>query len=185
MFASGHKLSVAFPQAPLGCPTDVLEHLGLFLQAQLQMSTDFRRGARSPRPFNQDPARMRVARLGDGAWATAFATGGPRGGEPQVFHALARMLKASEIAECSHQGDRHGALPPTQGLQGFDNRVQAPRLPRLCEFLRQARQALGGVVDRADVFWEDDVLGGCGAETSESPRRWAGPQLARPVERIS
>jgi hypothetical protein len=35
---------------------------------------------------------MGIARLGDGALATALTAGGLRGGEPQVLHQLARMI---------------------------------------------------------------------------------------------
>jgi hypothetical protein len=33
------------------------------------------------------------------------------------------MIDACQVAEFSHRGDGHGALDPTQGLEGLDDRV--------------------------------------------------------------
>jgi hypothetical protein len=36
------------------------------------------------------------------------------------------MIEACQVAKCSHRGDGHGALDPTQGLEGLDDRVSTP-----------------------------------------------------------
>jgi hypothetical protein len=76
MLASGDELSVAFAQAHLSLPTEVLAYLGLLLQSQLQMAAHVGRVAIGPDPFDQDAPGMGMARLGDGALATPLATGG-------------------------------------------------------------------------------------------------------------
>ena len=64
MFASCRELSVAFAQPDLGFPADVLNHLGLFFEAQLQMSADLRGIAVGPGAFDQDASGMGVTRFG-------------------------------------------------------------------------------------------------------------------------
>ena len=76
MPASGDELSGAFAQAHLGFPTEVLKRLELLLQLQLQMAAHVGRIAIGPVPFHQDAPGMGMVRLGDGALATPFATGG-------------------------------------------------------------------------------------------------------------
>ena len=61
MLASGDELSVAFAQAHLGFPTEVLERLGLLLQSQLQMAAHFGRIAIGPGPFDQHAMGMGMA----------------------------------------------------------------------------------------------------------------------------
>src|SRR5262245_26139115 len=53
MFASGHQVAVAFAQPDLGFPADVLDHLGLFFESQLEMSTDLGGIAVRPGAFDQ------------------------------------------------------------------------------------------------------------------------------------
>ena len=76
MLASGDELSVAFAQAHLGFPTEVLQPLGFLLQSQLQMAAHFGRVAIGPGPFDPHATGMGMARLGDSALTTPFPTGG-------------------------------------------------------------------------------------------------------------
>ena len=76
LLASGAELSVAFAQAPLGFPTEVLERLGWLLESQVQMAAHFGRVALGPGPCDQHTTGMGIARLGDCTLATPFTTGG-------------------------------------------------------------------------------------------------------------
>src|SRR4029453_139647 len=67
MFASCHQLAVAFAQPDLGFPADVLNPLGLFFEAQLQMSADLRGIAVGPGAFHERSSGMRIPSFGDRA----------------------------------------------------------------------------------------------------------------------
>jgi hypothetical protein len=64
IFSAGNQLPVAFAQADLGFPTNVLARLGPLLQAQLQMPTDFGRVAIGPGRCEQGPASLGIPGLG-------------------------------------------------------------------------------------------------------------------------
>jgi len=46
-----------------------------------------------------------------------------------------------KVAEFRHGGDGNGELHATQGLEGFDDRAQAPRCDLFLEFLVEALSA--------------------------------------------
>jgi hypothetical protein len=79
------------------------------------------------------------------------------------------VLEASEVPQLRDQRDGHRALHPTAGLKRLDDRVQAPRLPWLLEFLCETLEAFGVCVDRADVCLTDNWLGGCGTDHVREP----------------
>ena len=136
-FPRAHQLSVAFAQAHLGLPTDVLDGLGTLLQAQLEMPTDFGGVAIGPGAFDQGTAGMGVARLGDAALTAPLSTGVFRGGQAQVVHQLSGVVEAGEVAEFGHDGDGDGELHAPQGLERLDDRGKPPGLHLLVEFLFQ------------------------------------------------
>jgi hypothetical protein len=75
-----------------------------------------------PGAFPERATRMRVAGCGARTLPASLATGILRGDQPQEFHELSGMIDACQVAEFSHHGDGHGALDPTQGLEGLDAR---------------------------------------------------------------
>ena len=70
VFPPRHQAAVAFAQAHLGFPTDVLDGVGLLFESPLQVATDVRGIPLRPRAFNQYPTGMSIARFGDGALTT-------------------------------------------------------------------------------------------------------------------
>ena len=128
MFASCHESSVAFTQPDLGFPTDVLDDFGLFFESQLQMSADLGGIAIGPGAFDQDASGMGVAGFGNRPLAALLPRGIFRGDQAQKFHQFSWALKTGEVAHFRHQGDGHGELHPTQGLQGLDHRVTSATL---------------------------------------------------------
>jgi hypothetical protein len=79
------------------------------------------------------------------------------------------MLEARESAECSNRGDRHSALHATQGLEGFDYRMETPGGDRFLECLCQTLEACGVLAHGADIFLANDVLGRCGTAHFREP----------------
>jgi hypothetical protein len=65
MFASCHEASVALAQPDLGLPADVLDHLGLMFESQLQMAADLGGIAVGPGAFHQSPSGMGVTGFGN------------------------------------------------------------------------------------------------------------------------
>ena len=79
------------------------------------------------------------------------------------------MIQAGEIAEFGNPGDGDGELDAAQDLSGVDDRIQAPRLHLALEFLLEALEAFGDRVDRANIFLEDELLRGGGANHLGEP----------------
>jgi|RhiMethySRZTD1v2_1073278.scaffolds.fasta_scaffold1508766_1 hypothetical protein len=75
VFPAGAQLPLAFTQADVGLPTEVLDRLGHLLQTPLEMPTDLGRGARGPGAFDQGSAGMGVAGLRDAALTPPRASG--------------------------------------------------------------------------------------------------------------
>jgi hypothetical protein len=75
MFPAGDQLPIAFAQSYLRLPTEILERLGHLLQAELEMPTDFGRGARGPGAFDQGSAGMGVPGLGEATLTAPLARG--------------------------------------------------------------------------------------------------------------
>ena len=140
-FPRAHESSVTFTQSDLGFPTDVLDDFGLFFESQLQMSADLGGIAIRPGPFDQDASGMGVAGFGNRPLPALLAGGIFRGNQAQKLHQFSWALKPCEVAHFCHQGDGHGALHPTQSLEGLDHRVQTPRFDVLMEFVLQTLEA--------------------------------------------
>jgi hypothetical protein len=79
------------------------------------------------------------------------------------------MLDAREVAEFSDRGDHHSEVHATQGLEGFDHRMETPGGARFLEFLCQTLEACGVLAHGADILLENDVLGRCGTAHFREP----------------
>jgi hypothetical protein len=75
VFSARYQASVAFAQANLGFPTDVLDGFGVLFESQLQVATGFRGITIRSRAFNQYPTGMSIASCGDGALTTPLTRG--------------------------------------------------------------------------------------------------------------
>ena len=159
MFAACPELPVPVTQADLRFPTDVLEAFREVFQAALQMAAHVGRIALRPSAFDQGPAGMRGAGVRDAALATPFTTGVFRRRQAQVTHELAGGLHTGQSAQFGDDGDGHGALDATQGLEGLDHRGQTPSVHLLVACLVKTLEAFGVCGDGPHVFLEDDVRG--------------------------
>ena len=89
--------------------------------------------------------------------------------QAQKLHQFAWTLKACQVPHCGHQGDRHGAWHPTQGLQGVDHGGQTPGFDVIVQFLLQTLEAVAVFADGSDIFLQDDVLRGRGTDDCREP----------------
>ena len=101
------------------------------------------------------------------------------------MHELSGVLAARQVTQCGHGGHRHRARDPAQGLERLDDRLEAPGVPLRVACECKTPQTCSLCSNSLDVFLQDHGGAGVGQITSLSQRRWAGLQLARPVERIS
>ena len=79
------------------------------------------------------------------------------------------MLEAGQVPNFRHHGDGHRALHPTQGREGVDHGMQAPRGDLLAAFLVQTPEARGVLRDGPDLFLKDDLLRRGGADDFREP----------------
>lgn len=128
VFAPGHQAAVAFAEADLGFPANLLDGFGHFFHPQLQAATDFGRVAIGPRALHEDAAGMSVTGLGEAPLPASFPTGGFTGHQSPVAHQVAGRLEAREIAQFGDQGDGRGELNPAQCLERFHHWQPAPGL---------------------------------------------------------
>ena len=63
-----------------------------------------------------------------------------------------------EAYQLTRSGHGHGDLDATQGLQGFNPRVEAPGCDPLVEFLVETLEAFGMFRHGTDIFLKDDLL---------------------------
>ena len=82
--------------------------------------------------------------------------------------------KTGEVTACGHRGHCDGARPPTQGLEGVDNRSEPPGLHVLGTCLCQTRQPCGVVSERADVCVAHELLGRGGTDHCAEPAEVGG-----------
>jgi hypothetical protein len=158
MFPPCREVSETLASSHLGLPTDVLDGLWYLLQARLKMAADLGWIPVGPRPLDEGSAGERVAGFGDGALATAFATGVLTGGESQIAHELSRVLEACQVAEFSDEGDGHRELDAAHGLESLDDGIQAPGLDLVLEFGLEALEAFVVFGNAPDILLEDHLL---------------------------
>jgi hypothetical protein len=135
-----------------------------------------------PGAFDQDAAGRRVTGCGDRAPPASLATGVCVGDQAPRCHQWSGSLAAGHGAQCGDEGHGDRALHPPHGLERRDHWRQAPGFGRLRQGLRQALEAGSRLMDGADVCRDHDVLRRGARPTAESPRKGAGPRVARPVE---
>jgi hypothetical protein len=169
MCAACAAASVALAQAHLGVPAHVLDALGRCFQPPLQVSPDFGWVAGRPGACHARAPGLGVAGCGDRALATPLPRGLFRGEEAQEFHECSGGIKAGEVATFGHGGDGHGTLPPPQGLQRVDHRVETPGVDLLVECVLQPLETFGVRIDRPDVFPEDGLVRRGGPDDLREP----------------
>ena len=174
MFAFCHEASVTCTQLDLGLPTDVLDHLGVFFEPQLQMPAHLGGIALGPGAFDQSPSGMGVAGLRNRSLLAPLPGGVFRGDQPQKFHECSWGIETAEIANVSHQSNGHGALHATQRLKGFTRRGQAPRFHVILQCLIEPLESFGMLIDGTDLFLKNDVLCWCRADHFREP-----PEMSR------
>jgi hypothetical protein len=157
VFAASHQFSIACTHSPWGLPTDVLDGFGVGFQAPWPGSTHFGGVLIGPRAFNNSPTPMAVPGFRDRPLPASLATGIFGRHAAQALPQLAGRSDAREIAASGQRGDRHGALPPPQGLEGGDARLQPPGWALLVAFLLPTSETFSGFVDGSDVGLKGDL----------------------------
>ena len=174
MCAACTELPVPLTPSYLRLPTAVLEAFREVFQAEVQMAAHVGRIARRPRAFDQGPTGLRVAGCRAAALATPFTTGVCRRRQAQVTHELAGGLNTGQIAPCGDEGDGHGELHATQGLEGLDHWGQTPSVHLLVECLFQTFEAFGVFGDGPHVCLEDHLLRGRRTDDLRQPAEVGG-----------
>jgi hypothetical protein len=169
LFPPCHQAAGALAQSHLGFPAEVLDHCGWFFQSELEMSADCGWGAGGPGACYECATRRRITSFRERPLPASLPRGRLCGDQPQACHELSGMLAAREVAECSDRGDRHRAWHATQGLEGFDHRVETPDGDRFLACLFQTLEAVGGLAHGADLCLAHDVVGRCGTDPFREP----------------
>jgi hypothetical protein len=112
-----------------------------------------------PGRFGQEPARVRVSRLGDAAAAGSFAARALRRDQAEIAHELARMREAREVADLGHQADRRDRGHSSKCLQCTDRRLEAPAGDRALQRLRQPLDTVVGRLDCLPILGERRLRG--------------------------
>jgi hypothetical protein len=174
VYAPAVQFCIAPAQPQLRLPGDGPDRFSQRLLARLGSSPDARGEPIVPCRLGKQPARVRVAGLGDRALAEAIAAGVLRGHQPQVSHQLARVIEACDIPNLGHQSDRRDHVDAAQRLQRLQHRREAPAGHRGRQRLGQPLHALVGRLHREVVLGERHLAA-----------RVAEVQLAQPaVERL-
>ena len=103
---------------------------------------------------------MRIARLGDPPASDTGPTRVLRRHEAQEGHQLPRMGEASDVADFGDEADRRDKRHTAQRLERVHDRRPTPIRGKRPELVREAPDALFGVVDRVPVLLQRDVLWG-------------------------
>jgi hypothetical protein len=124
---------------------------------------------------------MRVTGFSDRALPASLSTRVFGGDQAQMFHQLSGILEAGQVAQFGYDGHGDRELNPTHGLERLDHRLQAPGFDLLLQFLLQSLEAVGVLVDRADVFLVNDLLRRGGTDHFREPPQmgWAPGGPAR------
>ena len=124
---------------------------------------------------------MGVAGCGHRPLSTWLAGGIFCGDQAHKLQQFSWGLTTRPVAQVRHEGNGPGTLHTTPRLPGLDHRVHTPRWHGRVAFWLKTLEAFGVFVDRADLCLPDDLLSRCGQTPSESQRRGAGPEWARPT----
>ena len=180
MVACGDQGALACAEPDLGLPADGLDRGGELCQAQVPVATDCGRLPVGPRAFDESTTRRRMARLGHAAWLTPPPTGICRGCEPQGMHALSGVLDTRQVAQCGHRSDCHRALDTAQGLEGLDDRREAPGVHLLVAFAFSTASTCSLCRNGLHVFLKDHVLGRGGTDDLTAPAQVGRTPIGSP-----
>jgi hypothetical protein len=158
VLATRPELPVPVTPSHLRLPTDVLETLREFLQAELPRAAHFGRIAIRPGPFDQGTASLHGAGVCDAALATPFSTSICGRRQSPVIHELAGSLTTGSIAQVGPDGDGNGALHAPQRLEGLDHRGQTPGWDLIVKCLFKPPEAFRVFGDGPHVFLDNDLL---------------------------
>jgi hypothetical protein len=156
--ASCHQVAGAFAQPDVGFPADVLDHRGLLVEAQLQMTADLGGRAGGPGACHKRSSGMGVPSFGDRALGASLPGGRCRRDQPQALHQCSWGGKPGQVANVGDHGDGHRAWHATERLEGFDHRVHTPGVHVRLELLVETLEACSVFGDRTDLCLEDDGL---------------------------
>ena len=132
-----------------------------------------------PGAFDQGPAGRRVAGVGDAPLAPPFPAGVCRRQQAQAFMSCRGVSNTGQIAQFGHDGDGHGELDATQGLEGLDHRRKRQVFTgSWSAWSRRWRRSVCSCTG-PDICLEDDLLGwgrtDHGREPPEVGRAPSGP----------
>src|SRR5207249_1594089 len=164
VLAARNQPAVAFAEAYLSFPGDVLDGLGEFFQSLLDGFGDLGGEAVGPGSFDEGASGVTVSGFGDGAEAALVSRGVLAGREAEVGGELAGGVEAGEVADLGEGSDRDGILDAAKRLEGRDEGRETPRGDLLGDHGRDASQSLDELRDGAPIFLEDDLLGRGGAD---------------------
>jgi hypothetical protein len=175
VFPAGQELTRAFTQPYLGLPTEVLDRLRELFKPALQGAAALGGIPGGPGAVDQDTTRMAIASLGNRPLPPALTAGIFCGEQAKLCHQLSGLVEARQGPEFGDEGHRAGELDAPQRLPRLNHRRQAPGVPVFVKFLLQALQAFGMLMDRADVFLEDELWHGGGTDHFGEPPQmgWA------------
>ena len=123
---------------------------------------------------------MSMAGLGHAALLTPRPTGIFRRRQPQIIHQLSGVIEACQVAQFGHRGHRDRALDPPQGLEGLDDRREAPGFDLLVECEFETPQTFRLCSDGLDVCLKDDLLRRCGTDHLAEPAQVGGAPVGPP-----
>ena len=135
----------------------------------LQGATDLSRIALGPGAFEEGATGMGIARFGASPLAASLPTRICGGDQAHEAHELSGGIEAGEVPKCSHRRDCPQKLHATPGLERVDHGVEAPCVDLVVKCLGKTLEACGVLVDRSDIFLNDDVLGRGGADHLAKP----------------
>ena len=169
MFAPDAELPIAFAQADLGLPADVLERLWELFQTELQVPAHFGRGAIRPGPFDQGPTGMGIPGLRDAPLATAPPLEYSEGVRPREFMSWRGLAKRVRSPSAATVVTATVTLHATEGLECFYYWAEPPGFDVLVECLFKPLEPFGVFGDRPNICLEDDVLRGSGTDNLAEP----------------
>ena len=150
--------TIAGTEPDLRFPGDVADDLWKSLEPVVQLAGDAGLHSTSPSPFDQDTPCKSVASLGDAAAADCCPARMLGRRQTKVGHHLARIVEAGEIAHLGNDGDSHEGHA-THCLKRLNDRRHGPSWNQILDLLRQAGDALFGVMHRVDIVLQDNLLG--------------------------
>jgi hypothetical protein len=149
-------MSIALTPPDLGLPPEVLAAFGLCFESPVHVSADLGGIAGGPGPVDQGASGLGVPRCGHGPLSTALGAGVFCGHQAQACHQVSWALEPRQLANCGHHGHGAGARHAAPGLQGCDDRRQAPRCDLVLACWVETLEACGVFMQGTDGCLRDD-----------------------------